>query len=70
VGGVVEEGVAEAALVDEDDAEAGALGVDGAGQAGGAGADDAIEGVKTGAMVEWWKKMVEWWKDAEFEYQE
>jgi len=29
-----------------------------------------IEGVKTGAMVEWWKKMVEWWKDAEFEYQE
>ena len=40
VGGVVEERVAEAALVDEDDVEAGALRVDGAGHSGGAGADD------------------------------
>ena len=45
VGGVVEEGVAEAALVDEDGAEAGFLGFDGAGQAGGPGADDEqVEG--------------------------
>ena len=40
MGGVVEEGIAEAALVDEDGAEAGALGFDGAGHAGRAGADD------------------------------
>ena len=40
VRGVVEEGIAEAAFIDEDGAEAGALGFDGAGHAGGAGADD------------------------------
>ena len=40
VRGVVEERVAEAALVDQHDVEAGALRVDGAGHAGGAGADD------------------------------
>ena len=39
-GGVVEKGVGEAAFVDEDDGKAGALGVDGAGEAGGAGTDD------------------------------
>ena len=45
VGGVVEERVAEAALVDEDDAEAGFLGFDRAGEAGGSGADDEkVEG--------------------------
>ena len=40
MGGVVEERIAEAALVDEDGTEAGALRLDGAGHAGGAGADD------------------------------
>ncbi len=40
VGRVVEERVAEAALVDQHGGEAGALGFDGAGKAGGAGADD------------------------------
>jgi len=40
VGGVVEERVAEASLVDDDDAETGFLCLDGAGQAGGPGADD------------------------------
>jgi len=40
VRGVVEERIGEAALVDEKDAQAGALGGDGAGKAGGAGADD------------------------------
>jgi hypothetical protein len=40
VRGVVEERVAEAALVDEHGGEAGALRLDGAGHAGGAGADD------------------------------
>jgi hypothetical protein len=45
VGGVVEEGIAEAALVDEDRAEAGALSLNGAGHAGGTGADDEdVEG--------------------------
>ena len=38
--GVVEERVAEAALVHQHGGEAGALGLDGAGQPGGAGADD------------------------------
>lgn len=40
MGGVVEERVGEAALVDEYDAKAVALGCDGAGEAGGAGAND------------------------------
>jgi hypothetical protein len=40
MGGVVEEGIAEAALIDEDGAEAGSLGFDGTGHAGGTGADD------------------------------
>ena len=39
VGRIVEERVAEAALVDAGGAEAGALGFDGAGEAGGPGAD-------------------------------
>jgi len=40
VGGVVEEGIAEAALVDKDGAEAGFLSFDRAGKSGGAGADN------------------------------
>jgi hypothetical protein len=40
VRGVVEEGVAETALVDHEGGESAALGLDGAGQTGGAGADD------------------------------
>jgi hypothetical protein len=45
VGGIVVEGVAEAAFVDDERAEIGAFGFDGGGKSGGAGADaDEIVG--------------------------
>ena len=62
VDGIVVERIAEAALVDDERAHAGALGFDGAGEAGGAGADaDDVVGFRHGMSLwpKWWGSSAE-----------